>query len=521
MYAKRFFVLMMLVLLTGCAVKGGPSESDIENSNKQLQTQSSSRTVQVVPGPYVSAVPVRLAKTDALLDSRITLNMSGTLEAICANARTMLPIAFQILEEGMSNPSPLSVPGEPEPGSLSEGFGEKRIVYDGPVRGFLDYAGNLFGMGWEHDSTTATVTFSRMQVKTFTLLAAPGLVSYQSQITNKSKENSSSGNSSASGVGQTVTSGDLSSQTTLTNTSQLSFEIWSDVEANVKSLLSKEGNVTSNRAAGTLTVRDTASVLRHVEKLIADTNLKLSRQIGITVKVWQLDLDDSSEAGINLSAVLEKASFHMAAGSAMGLDSAGGEVTAAIIDGNWKDSSAMIKALSSAGRTRLAHTGTGVTMSNQPLPIQDTQKKTYLASASTSTNDYGQTTEITPGEVTVGFAMTAIPHILDNRQLILQYNIVLSALDSIEQYTTDDIRVDMPNTSTRTFSQRVTMKMGQTLVLAGFEQEKHGSSRDFGLFSARKGESYARSLVVITISVESVPGYLDGASVCLELKEAA
>lgn len=68
----------------------------------------------------------------------------------------------------------------------------------------------------------------------------------------------------------------------------------------------------------------------------------------------------------------------------------------------------------------------------------------------------------------------------------------------------------MPKTSTRSFSQRVTMKMGQTLVLAGFEQEKVGSSRDLGLFSAQKGDTYKRTLMVITISVESVPGYMEG-----------
>lgn len=512
MTANRFFTLALAVmLLGGCASKGSFTEGDVEARNARLNKQSEAKTVEVLSGPYVGAVPVRLAKTDVLLDSRITLNMRGSLEAICTQARQLVPLSFQVLDEDMPNPKAIGQAGQGlENLSLDTGFsGARRIVYDGPVKGFLDYAGNLFGLGWEYNATSGTVVFSRMQVKTFTLLGALGQVAYQSQITNKSKESNSS-TSSASGVGQTVTTADMSSQTTLTNTSNLLFEIWNDVETNIKGLLSKGGKVTSNRAAGTITVRDTAPVLRHVEKLIADTNLKLSRQVALTVKVWQLELNDNVEAGFNLNALLKSGNLNLAAGSALSSEATGGQVSAAIIDGKWQDSSAMLKALSSVGHTRLVSTGTGVTMSNQPFPLQDIKKDTYLASASTNTTDYGQTSEITPGEVTSGFAMTFIPHILDKRQLILQYNIILSALDGIEHYQTETIRVDMPKTSTRSFSQRVTMKMGQTLVLAGFEQEKVGSSRDLGLFSAQKGDTYKRTLMVITISVESVPGYMEG-----------
>lgn len=106
MTANRFFTLALAVmLLGGCASKGSFTEGDVEARNARLNKQSEAKTVEVLSGPYVGAVPVRLAKTDVLLDSRITLNMRGSLEAICTQARQLVPLSFQVLDEDMPKTS--------------------------------------------------------------------------------------------------------------------------------------------------------------------------------------------------------------------------------------------------------------------------------------------------------------------------------------------------------------------------------------------------------------------------------
>lgn len=144
-----------------------------------------------------------------------------------------------------------------------------------------------------------------------------------------------------------------------------------------------------------------------------------------------------------------------------------------------------------------------VLMSNQPLPVLAVKSHAYLAGMSLNTSDYGQTSEVTPGEVISGFSMTVVPHILDRRRVILQYNINLSSLDDMQEIKTDSITVQLPQMSTRSFSQRTTMKMGQTLVLAGFEQESQGGSSSIGLLNGGKKADYGKTLLVITIEVES------------------
>ena len=113
------------------------------------------------------------------------------------------------------------------------------------------------------------------------------------------------------------------------------------------------------------------------------------------------------------------------------------------------------------------------------------------------------TTEITPGEVTTGFAMTVIPHILDRRRVLLQYTINLTSLDELTEFTTGDIRVQLPKTSTRAFSQRSSMQLGQTLVLAGFQDQTQKLANSLGLLNFGRGAKYGKTLLVITIEVEA------------------
>lgn len=140
------------------------------------------------------------------------------------------------------------------------------------------------------------------------------------------------------------------------------------------------------------------------------------------------------------------------------------------------------------------------------MPIQAIQRINYIAGSSTSQSDYGQTTEITPGEVTTGFAMTVIPHILDRRRVLLQYSINLFSLDELSEYSTNDLTIQLPKTSTRAFSQRSTMQMGQTLVLAGFQDQSQKLANSLDLLNFGRGAKYGKTLLVITIEVEAAGG---------------
>jgi type IVB pilus formation R64 PilN family outer membrane protein len=339
-------------------------------------------------------------------------------------------------------------------------------------------------------------------VRTFTLLSAPGEISYNSQLTNKSKETTTGNSLGGSGINQTVTSDSSSAQTAQTNVTKLKFDVWKDTETVVKSLLSKNGSVVGNQAAGTITVRDRPSNVRQIASFIDDLNARLERQVALNVQVWSLEVNDDAEAGLDLQAIFRNSDVSVVAGSLAAL---GGLNTASatIVNGKLKDSTAVLKALKQWGKATQVTSAGGMMMSNQPLPVLAVKRHAYLAGASLNTSQYSQTSEVTPGEVTTGFSMTVVPHILDRRHLILQYNVDLSALDSMEEFKTDNIVVQLPQVSKRAFSQRTRMQMGQTLVLAGFAQQTQSGANTAGLLSIGRKAGYSKTLLVITIEVES------------------
>lgn len=516
---RLFLSFLGVIILAGCA-HNSPSLDSIERKGKDFTTLSRSRAVEVVAEPYVGAraVPIREeAQAESALGAPVTLVKRGTLAEIANVIAQMTELAVQIGADpapitGKSNPGAdagtgadlrlpdlLDVPGP--------GAGAGRVInvsYEGPLRGLLDHISVVSGYGWDYDSRSGTVVFSRLTVRTYTLLGAPGKVKYDGQITNKSKE---SGRSSlgSSRVNQTVTTSDTSSQTAQTNTTSFAFDLWEDTEKAVKSLLSPEGSVVGNQAAGTITVRDRAENVRQVGKYIAETNKRLSRQVALSVNVWALEVTDKNDAGVNLQALFRNDDVSIIAGSLSALGSPS-TAAATIVSGKLKDSSGVLKALKEWGNATQVTQGGGLILSNQPVPVQAIKRIAYLAGSSSSQSDYGQTTEITPGEVTTGFAMTVVPHILDRRRVLLQYNINLSSLEELTEFKASDIVIQLPKTSTRAFSQRTSMQMGQTLVLAGFQDESQKLANAVGLLNFGRGTNYSKTLLVITIEVEAAGG---------------
>ena len=506
--------LLLGVILVGCAYKGAPTHEEVEAKGKEFTTLSRSKAVEVVAEPYVGAkaVPIRAgAQSAPELATHVTLRMRGTLPRIAAGISDLTPLTVQV----GADPAPLTPAKTPTPGAPADlpdlldvpsgGLGTVlNISYEGTLRGLLDHVSVASGYGWEYDAKAKTVVFTRLTVKTFTLLSAPGKQEYKGQITNKSKETSNS-SIGGGGVNQTVSTADTSSQTMQSNSTQYAYDVWVDTEKAVKALLSPEGSVVGNPASGTITVRDRAENVRQIAAYIADINQRLSRQVALTVNVWALEVSDDAEAGIDLQAIFANDDVSIVAGS---LSSLGGPSTASatIVSGDLKNSTGVLKALKEWGNATQVTSGGGLVLSNQPVPIQSIKRIAYLAGSSSTQSEYGQTSEITPGEVTTGFAMTIIPHILDRRRVLLQYSINLSSLDELTEFSTQDLTVQLPKTSTRAFSQRSQMQMGQTLVLAGFQDQTQQLSNALGLLNFGRGRQYAKTLLVITIELEAAGG---------------
>ncbi|EHJ48811.1 type II and III secretion system protein [Solidesulfovibrio carbinoliphilus subsp. oakridgensis] len=532
---RGFGIILAMLIVAGCTPKARINP-EIEAQGDSFREQSRSKSVQVVDEPYMGARIIPLQPTNPVLDKHVMLRRKGSLLNIAAVISELTALSVQVAPDSDENskkspsePHSHALPDAAGAGqggsgvnleleallqksgggghgleSLTTGLGDGKtlsISYEGKLRGLLDTVAMQSGYGWDYDQKTNIITFAKMVVRTFTIAGAPGTISYRNQLTNKSKENSSSGVSS-SNVNQTVQREDTSAQNAQLNSTSLNYDIWADTERNIKALLTPKGVVVSNQSAGSMTVRDTPDSVRRVATYVEDLNVRLSRQVALNVQVWSLNVTDNAEAGINLQALFQDSNLTVAAGSLSEVGAIN-TATATILSGKLKDSAGVLKALGQWGKASQVTSAGGLVMSGQPVPVMAVQRHAYLAGVGKSTTDYSQTTEVTPGEVTTGFAMTVIPHILDQRRVILQYNLNLSSLDEMKEFTTSDVTIELPQVSTQAFSQRSTMKLGQTLVLCGFEKESNSNKKTLGFINASRASDYGRTLLVITIRLES------------------
>jgi type IVB pilus formation R64 PilN family outer membrane protein len=409
------FILLMLLALAAC-VRTGASEEDVLDRNAELGRLTRSQIVKVDSQPYMRAVKVPLAGTKSgstsqaalppALRRTITLNMRGTMPALAAKVSGMIGIPIRVYGSGSGAaagvPSgasmdadlraalgdvpgqPTSQPGQPgQPANTPASPPGIRVEYSGPVQGLLDLLSARSGLSWEY-SPKSGITYAVAAVRTFAINAAPGTFAFKSKITNESEGNSTG---SLAGTGGSSVQ-DTSLDSSITNTADLKVDVWKDIETEVKAMLTpRSGSVTLNQVAGSITVRDNPYVLSQVERYVDDLNDRLSRQIALSIKVWNLEVGDSADAGLDLGLFFESPDVRVFAGaSPLRFLNAGGELSAAVVDGKLKNSTALLKGLRSLGKATQVTSGSGVIMNGMSMPVQAIRRLAYVArSEQTST----------------------------------------------------------------------------------------------------------------------------------------
>lgn len=102
---------------------------------------------------------------------------------------------------------------------------------------------------------------------------------------------------------------------------------WNDVEAGVRNLVSKDGVISCNKAAGVVIVTDTPRRLDILDGFIRDMNTRAVRQIMVDVKVVEVELSKEYKLGIDWGIL-------MARGELKGMRAATNFASENMADGN-------------------------------------------------------------------------------------------------------------------------------------------------------------------------------------------
>lgn len=503
MRLKIAAIALSLGLLAGCAFQGGQNLQEDRRKMAEVQdlkkrTFSQREPVEVFDAFYFgSGKPVPLPETS---------NLPEAFKEVITLIERPLPLAsvVSLITEESGIPIRLSP-------QVTEKYVKKsdetiRLSFSDTLERCLDAVASHFGLNWYYGG--GFVEFFQYRTHTFSIVALPGKVSQKAVITNASKTKSGEG-----------AAGDQESETAQETSVEEDVAVWDEVVENIRSMLSsKDARVVANRVAGTVTVTDTPAILAQVTDYVEQINAKMARQVAITVKVWSLRSTKTLDIGVTLDAIFEDMNrqfgVQLFGASPFEFQSGTGSLAATILESpndrrmaQWTGSNFLLRSLDQYGDVNLITSGSGITLNNQPMPIQNVSRTAYLAESSTTvTSDVGTTVELTPGVVTTGFSMSVTPHILDNHRVALQYTVTLSNLDNLATIESGGSSIQTPEVSTRSFLQRVAMPVGSTLVLAGFEQTRNRDNKAVGLSGYSRQDEATHESIVIVITVNEVAG---------------
>ncbi len=367
------------------------------------------------------------------------------------------------------------------------------VSYKGSLSGLLDEVCSYFGVWWKYEN--GEIYIYKYTTKTFTLYTLPTKPSMTSSV-------------SSSKGGGSITSG-------VSN-----IDLWGNIVTAVKSMLGTGSSLVTDPSSGTLTITATPTEIKKVAKFVHEQNVRLSRQVAISVKVLQVEVTEKNGFGFNLDAAFKD---RTATGGNISLTEAYGPrglvesnsgISMKILGGDISVDAA-IQALATQGTTTLVTSGTVTTMNNKPAPIQVVKTQNYISEYTKTNNgtvngDASWDTTVETEEIETGFTLDVLPRIMDHGRLMMLFSLSLSDLLSLEQVNLDNSEesgfIQNPIIEERGFSQEVALKSGETLVLSGYERVETSSQKEGlgainnNILGGKQNVDKSRSIVVILIT---------------------
>lgn len=403
------------------------------------------------------------------------------------------------------------------------------VKYSGALSGLLNYLSNRFNVYWRYKD--GIITFFTQETRVFTIYALPTDTTLSASMTGATMgDNGGGGNANSN----------LSVSTDL--------KVWEGIEEGVKQVVGDKGKLSFSKVAGTITVTASPYIIRKVAGYVANWNEKLSRQVAITVRIYQVTLTNSDNYGLDIAAAFNSSLMSATLGGAATIADGGTSGTGSLAmtllkPKKFKNSKAIIQALSTQGKTALLTSSSVTTLNNKVAPVQISTSKNYLKEITVSSSGSGEDrttdTDYSVDTLNYGFTMEILPRILDQGRLIVLFNLSITDLvDMTEQKIvssttgdsnsgntetgtetgtdssssteeeTETTKLQLPTMKMRGFVQEIAMRSGQTLVLSGFEDLSESTNTSgigrakMGLLGGSAINETNRNVLVITMTPE-------------------
>ncbi|CAI2045667.1 Bundle-forming pilus B [Serratia fonticola] len=527
----------LCLLLSGCAPLeridkiDNTVSQDEKRADKHLHALKKGSVVRDLTSQWINPYPLNaLPGSNSLLPPcAVAINRPGsiTLAEVSAfiSKRCQLPVvvtpdAQAILAptggktEQLSGPVPAPDPNGMVPlaalgGSpvraapaVTGGTSLRGVFWQGELGGLLDNVTTRLGLSWRYEQGRIAIFY--LDTRTFPVMFMDSKASFGSKtVSGTTSSMGATGDSSGGGL-----SGD--SNTSQATEMEIKSSLYEDVTNTIKSMLTP-GTGRMNLSAGVLTVTDTPRVLEQIGRYLDDRNKELNRQVVLNVQVYSVEKRTQDQYGIDWNAVFNSGSVGVSLTNAFtgaASDALNGGVS--ILDGKGAGTKAFIKALSEQANVSVMTEASSMTTNLSAVPIQVALQQDYASNVTKdNTANVGSSSSITKSTITTGFNMTVLPFLMpQSPKMQLQFAMNMSDDPTMRTFTSDTSSVELMKTRLKTFTQRVIMQSGQTLVLSGYQSLNNtanrqgvGSFRFFGLGGGANGENNKTMLVILITPV--------------------
>lgn len=242
---------------------------------------------------------------------------------------------------------------------------------------------------------------------------------------------------------------------------------WAEIENRLAAVVAPPAEFQLNRNAGTLTVLGQPTVQTEVERVVDEFKAIYGARIGLEIGIFFVDSEKLSqfEGGIESAG-----SNYAISGLATAL---AGNGVATLSRG---DATLSFRALAQNDAVVDFRQASTIAQSGVWSPTVIKNTTNYVAGTETTVDNGVTSTAITTGTIDSGLSIHALPRIVNGGKIHLNLTLLQSSLNGLDEFTSSNSTVQLPSVDERALQNDAILSPGETLVLAGYEQEYAGRS---------------------------------------------
>lgn len=259
------------------------------------------------------------------------------------------------------------------------------------------------------------------------------------------------------------------------------YDVYSQIENNIKSFLSEKGKVTMNKFTGTIIVEDRPDRIRLVENFLANIKKEIDKQVLIEARIIEVNLSEGYQYGIDWSLVARNL-LNSGVTLSQNLSLSGSVASLSVVRA---DMNALINAVGTFGkvntlsnpRVLVVNNQTAILTAGSIYPFWDKQLN---VTGGNNTTQSLTTVTYQRRNVLSGIIFGVTPHIEDDGEITINVVPISTSLQGIRQHREGNVVVaESPIINIKQAGTIVKVKDGDVIIIGGLinKEEKDEESK--------------------------------------------